>query len=300
MNWKNTLVPLVALALVSVARPAASLDWSDNSFHVSWGGNYHEPGTVKPGTDEAQAIAKTTLTYTHASGDKLGGNFLNVDMYISDKHDPAQGSAQGATEVYAVYRRTFSLNQITDSKKFAFPGVADVRLDAGLDIGTKNNGFASHKVMPVAGVSLALAVPGFWNIGAYVSKEWNNNGFMHAQGTIPSGGSVEFDVAPVFSTAWGVPLFDLPLQFAGFANVLLPKGKDGFGNETKTEVLLQPKLVWDVAKTFSSTRTGYEVGVGYQYWLNKYGNDNDLTVGGVKVNAGALSSTVFVEAAIHL
>jgi hypothetical protein len=300
MNTKKVLSSLAVLGLVVAAQPAAALDWSDNSFRVQWGPSYREPGIVKSGTTDPQNIAKTTLNYTHASGDKLGGNFLSLDVYLSDKYDPAQGSAQGATEVFAVYRRSFGLNKLTDSKKFAFTGVRDVNLDVGTDIGTKNNAFASHIVRPVAGVALALDVPGFLNVGAYITKEWNNNGFMHAEGTIASGGAVSFDPAPAVFTAWAIPLGKLPLKFAGFANVIFPKGKDGFGNETATEILAQPKLVWDVAKTITSTRTGYELGVGYQYWLNKYGADNGLTVGGVKVNSGALANTVFVEAAVHL
>ncbi len=300
MTPKKSLTSLAVLALVATARPSAALDWSDNSFRLQWGASYREPGVLKPGTTDPQDIAKMTVNYTHASGDKLGGNFLSVDMYLSDSHDPAQGSAQGATEVFAVYRRGFSLNKLTASKKFSFAIVRDVSLDAGIDIGAKNNAFASHIVRPVAGVSLAFELPGFLNVGAYLTKEWNNNGFMHAEGTIASGGAVEFDPAPAVFTSWGIPLGKLPLQVAGFANAIFPKGKDGFGNRTATEIIAQPKLLWDVAKTFTTTRSGYELGVGYQYWLNKYGADNALTVNGVKVNSGALASTIFIEAAVHL
>jgi hypothetical protein len=300
MSTKNWTISLAVLGLLAAARPAAALEWSDNSFRVLWGPSYHEPAVVKPGTNSPQDVAKTTVNFTHASGDKLGGSFLSLDLLLSDKYDQAQGSTQGATEVFAVYRRSFGLNQLTDSTMFAFPGVRNVNLDAGLDIGTKNNAFASRIIRPVAGVSLAFDVPGFLNVGAFVSKEWNNNGFMHGEGTIASGGGVEFDPTPAVLAAWGIPLGKLPLQFAGFANVFFPKGKDGFGNDTATEIIVQPKLVWDVAKTFTTTRSGYELGVGYHYWLNKFGNDNDLTVGGVKVNAGSLANTVFIEAAVHL
>ena len=297
---KKTMAKLAVLGLVALSSPAAALDWSDNAFRVQWGPAYRETGVLKPGTSDPQDIGKTTLNFTHASGDKLGGTFVSVDMYLSDKYDPAQGSYQGATEVFAVVRRNFSLNKLTESTRFAFSVVRDVTLDAGVDIGTKNNGFASHIIRPAVGAALSFAVPGFLNVGAYATKEWNNNGFMHGQGTITSGGPVEFDFAPAVFTAWGILLGKLPLQLAGFANVILPKGKDGFGHQTATEFIAEPKLVWDVAKTFSSTRAGYEVGVGYQYWLNKYGNDNGLVVDGVKVNAGSLASTVFLEAAIHL
>jgi hypothetical protein len=286
---KKALAKLAVLALVASARPATALDWSDNSFRIQWGPTYHEPATAKAD------IAKTTLNFTHASGDKLGGTFLSVDMLMSDKKDPiSDGSSQGATEVFAVMRRGFSLNSMTESKTFSFPGVRDVNADLGLDIGTKNNSFASHIVRPFLGASLAFDVPGFLNVGAYVTKEWNNNGWMNATSSTPAGGAVDFNTTGAVLASWGVPLGSLPLQFAGFANVILPKGKDGFGNQTATEVIVQPKLVWDVAKTFTK-KSGYDLAVGYHYWLNKYGNDNSLAV-----NAGSLSNTVFVEAAIHL
>jgi hypothetical protein len=298
---RKTFVALAALGLAAAARPVAALDWSDNSFRVQYGNNYHETATYKPNSTEVADIAKTTLNFTHVSGDKLGTNFLSVDMYLSDKFDPAQGgSDQGATEVFAVLRRAFSMNKLTDTKTFEFTGVRDLNADLGLDIGTKNNAFASHIVRPFLGAQLSFAVPGFLNVGAYVTKEWNHNGFSHDHGQSAGGGPVEFDVTGAVLASWGVPLGSLPLKFAGFANVILPKGKDGFGNQTATEFIAQPKVVWDVAKTFSSTRSGYELGLGYQYWMNKYGNNNGLEVNGVKVNDGSISSTFFVEAAIHL
>jgi hypothetical protein len=102
---------------------------------------------------------------------------------------------------------------------------------------------------------------------------------------------VEFDPTVMFTTAWGVPLGSLPLSFEGFANVNLPKGKDGFGADTKTEVLVHPKVMFDVGTLWGSK--GYQLGAGYEYWLNKFGNDHNKVV-------GAKESTVFVEAAVHL
>lgn len=307
MKNSNLAALAAVLALVSAA-PAAALDWSDNSFRVQWGASYREPGVLKAGTTDPQDIAKTTLNFSHASGDKLGDTFLSVDMYISDRYEPAAGQGapvgsadvEGATEVFVVGRRNFSLNKITDSDRFSFSVVRDVALGLGLDIGAKNNAFASHIVRPFLGATFSFKVPGFLNVGVYASKEWNNNGFMHAEGTIAYGGPVSFDVTPAVLAAWGIPIGKLPLQFAGFANVILPKGKDGFGNDTATEFITQPKLVWDVARTFTAAYSGYELAVGYQYWLNKYGEDNSLVVNGAKVNNGALAHTFFFEAAIHL
>jgi len=309
MSKLRNPLALLVLLLAGFALPAQALDWSDNAFKFWWGPNFREPGVydrLADGTpDKAKDIAKTTITFTHVSGDKWGGHFLNIDMLRSDKNDPAAGSVQGATEFYAIYRRNFSLNKLTGGSTFTFPGVRDVIVEAGIDLSTKNTGFAPHKVMPIVGPALSFDVPGFWHLGLYVNKEWNDNGFQHGKGTIFSGGSVDFDTTLTIGTAWGIGLGSLPLSFEGFGSVNFPKGKDGFGNKTKTEILLQPKLVWAVGSVWGNAKAGYTLGVGYQYWSNKFGNDNGLNLPGTgpfagKQNTGSLASTPFVEAGIHL
>jgi hypothetical protein len=303
MSKLRNPLALLVLLLAGFALPAQALDWSDNAFKIWWGPAFREPGVGKVGDpNSGQDIAKTTVTFTHVSGDKWGRHFLNIDMLRSDKHDPAAGSLQGATEFYAVYRRTFSLNKLTGGSTFSFPGVRDVIIQAGIDLSTKNTAFAPHKVMPIVGPALAFDVPGFWDLGLYVNKEWNNNGLDHDQGAagFGNGGSVDFDATLTIATAWGIHLGSLPLEFEGFGSVNFPKGKDGFGNKTKTEILLQPKLVWAVGSLWGNAKAGYTLGVGYQYWSNKFGNDNGLTINGAKVNVGSLANTPFVEAGIHL
>jgi hypothetical protein len=287
---------LSALALVLAALPAAAADWSDNSFSATWGPSYKEPAinevTTGTGTDAKKGIAieKTTLGFTSVSGDKLGSTFFNVDMLISQKKDPATKlgtarSVQGATEVYAIYRRSWSLNKITGSKMFAFPGVRDLNVDMGIDLNTKNTSFASHKVLPVLGVAAAFDVPGFWNLGVYATKEWTHNGIVNKE--------VEFDLTPMLSTSWGVPLGDFGLSFNGFFNLILPKGKDGFGNKTKMEILTQPKITYAVGSVWGNPKAGWDLSVGYQYWLNKFGNDSSK-------DGGSIANTVFGQIAYHL
>ena len=298
------LLSLFALAAALAAPSARALDWSDNAFSYRYGSNFKEPAV---GTGKGADIAKNILAFTHVDGWKYGGNFLNIDMLISAggrnaafptpaNFDVARNSTDGATEVYAVYRTHLSLNKVTGSKTFAFGPIRDLRLETGIDLNTKNTSFAAHKIMPVLGPTFELAVPGFWTVSVFAEKEWNNNGFSHlaADGTVvPSGGNVEFNVTPMFATAWGIPILSLPLSFEGFGSVNLPKGKDGGGFETKTELLFHPKVMWDVGSAWGSPKSGYKLGVGWEYWVNKFGNDHNRV-------AGALASTPFIEAAIHL
>ena len=283
---KRTLLLLTVLTAALAASPARALQWDDNAIRYWWGPAFSEPGNP-------DNVPKNILSFTHVDGYKWGGNFLNIDLLYSTsgKGDPVQGqnevTSAGAAEVYIVYRHNLSLNKITGSKAFEVGGVLrDVGIELGVDLNTKNNAFAARKIMPVAGLSASLNVPGFLNLGVLLDKEWNTNALTGADK------EVTFDVTPMFTAAWGIPVFG-PISFEGFALANLPKGKDGFGADTKTEVLLHPKVMIDLGPFWGSK--GYQIGAGWEYWLNKFGNDNSAAF-----NAGFKQSTVFLEAAIHL
>jgi hypothetical protein len=279
------LSSLIAVALSASAVRAA--DWQDTSLHYWYGSAFAEPGigTVDRGTN----IRKNVLSFTHASGYKYGGNFLNIDMLFSNAQDQKQERLNGATvgagatEVYVVYRHNIGLNKLFASKPFEFGPVSDVNIAGGIDLNTKNTNFAPGKIMPIGGVEVSFAVPGFLNLGVMVDKELNSNGIV--------GKTVAFDPTVMFTAAWHIDIASLPLSFEGFGLLNLPKGKDGFGNDTVSELLLHPKLMYDVGTLFG--RKGYQVGVGYQVWLNKFGNDH------TKI-PGCFEKAAFAEAAIHL
>lgn len=278
--FKTTLRLLTVLVLGLAATSARALQWDDNAVRYWWG-----PAFVEPGSPDN--VPKSILSFTHVDGYKWGGNFLNIDMLFSEHSNQVQGlngiKSAGAVEVYVVYRHTLSLNKITGSKMFELgPIVRDVGIELGTDLNTKNDAFASRKIMPVGGVSVSLNVPGFFNVGALVDKEWNTNAIV--------GKEVTFDATPMFTASWGIPVVG-PLTVEGFTLVNLPKGKDGFGNDTKTEFLFHPKAMIDLGWLWGSK--GYQVGAGWEYWVNKFGNDHNAV-------PGSLASTVFFEAAIHL
>jgi hypothetical protein len=283
MTPSKSLHLCLALLAALGATSASALEWSDDSFGYRYGATFREPGVVDSG-NHAKDVAKSTLSYTHVDGYKLGGNFLNIDFLISSKADRAAGGGTGAAEVYVTYRNDLSLNKVTGGKSFSFGPVRDLSLETGIDLNTKNTTFASHKVMPAIGPAVAFQVPGFLNLAFLATREWNNNGIV--------GKAVTFDPTLEVSASWGIPVG--PVSFAGFANVVLPKGKDGFGNETKTEVLLHPKILLDVGQ-YWGWKHGLEIGGGYQYWLNKFGNDHTLVS-----NRGSEESALFAEADLHL
>jgi hypothetical protein len=281
---KRTLLLLAVFTIALAASPARAVQWDDNALRYWWGPAFSEPANPNN-------VPKNILSFTHVDGYKWGGNCLNIDLLYSNsgKGDPVRGqnevTSAGAAEVYIVYRHNLSLNKITGSKAFEVGGVLrDVGIELGADLNTKNNAFAARKIMPVGGLTASLNVPGFLNLGVLLDKEWNTNAFASKE--------VTFDVTPMFTAAWGIPLVG-PVAFEGFALANLPKGKDGFGADTKTEVLLHPKVMIDLGTFWGSK--GYQIGAGWEYWLNKFGNDKNAP------NAhGDEQSTVFLEAAIHL
>lgn len=157
----------------------------------------------------------------------------------------------------------------------------DLSLTARIDAGSKNTTFAPAPLKLQLGVEAAMPVSaGFWNVGVAAYKETNNNGIV--------GKSVSFSVAPALNTAWAIPVGGIG-TFGGFASIVGPKGKDGFGAETKTETLVQAKFMFDVM----GPKSGLTAGVGVEYWNNKFGCDNGTNF--VKNSCKATTPLLLVE-----
>ncbi|MFK0376647.1 hypothetical protein [Pandoraea sp. NPDC090278] len=282
-TWRSMALFATVGALASA--PAAAFTWSDTSIHYAYGNDFREPG-VTDASGRAAQIAKQIVSLTHSDGYAYGTNFFNVDMLMSNKADPANNGSTGATEFYATYRHQLSLNAVTGSNLFTRGPLRDVSIAAGFDLNTKNTAFAPEKRMFVVGPTLQFDVPGFWNVSLLFRTERNYNGIV--------GQSVHFSNTAMMETAWSIPfhLGGTPLHFEGFANVVAPKGQDGFGAQTRTEILLHPKVMLDVGHWLNLKARTLEAGVGWEYWYNKFGSDHHRV-------PGAIQSTAFVEAAVH-
>ena len=276
---KNKLA-LVALAAAAVSAQAA--DWSDTALTYRQGSQYAEPFNTKD-------ISKNILGLTHASGYKYGSNFFNVDFLMSDKNDPASaGSSTGAQEVYAVYRNTVDLSKVTGNE-YKFGIVRGLGVTGGFDFNTKADaGYNSKKRMLVVGPTVMLDVPGFLNVSLLELFESNSpySTFSHT-GT----GRYSYSAHPMIGLAWGVPFSvgSVPLSFEGFANFIASKGKNEFGAETAAETNIDMQVMYDV----TGTKT-FKVGVEYQYWNNKFGNNVSGPAG-----KGALAKTPMIRAEYH-
>jgi nucleoside-specific outer membrane channel protein Tsx len=202
-----------------------------------------------------------------------GSNFFNVDILFSDGNEPANNSSAGSTEFYAVYRGQFSPDKLFGLNT-AFGPFSAINIEIGGDAETENTQFAPAKKLLVAGPNFHLALPaGFLNIGVHISKEWNHNGFSGCPSACGRGGPVDFDPTPEFEFVWLYPLSftGLPLDFRGFMNIVLPKGKDGFGANTYTEILARPQLQLDVGSMLFHKPHKPDVYFAVELWEHKFG-----------------------------
>ena len=253
----TTFVALLALLAAQAAR-AAIFQWQDNFIGYRYGQAYREPANPNK-------LVKNIYQFQHASGCAWGDNFLNIDMLRSaGSADPKAGSATGATEFYAVCRSTLSAEKIT-GKSMKFAGIIrDIGLTVGFDANTKNDAFGSRVRKLFVGPTASLDVPGYLTIGLLLTKENNNNNIV--------GKRVYFDPTYCIAIAWGIPILKTPFTLKGFANYIGAKGKDGFGAETAPETYIEAALMIDPFFDKPARKGKYYLGIGYQYWNNKFGS----------------------------
>lgn len=285
MNFPNLMrgTALAAATLCSLSTQAA--DWSDTSFGYRYGTDFAEPFNTKE-------ISKNILNLNHVSGYKYGSNFFNADLLLSDENDPSsKGATSGAQEVYVVYRHTLDLSKVT-GKDFKFGPVRGVGAVAGFDFNTKTDaGYNSKKRMLVVGPSFMMDVPGFLNVGLFAL--WESNAPYSTFSGIATP-RYSYDVHPMLNLVWGMPVPSLPLSFEGFANFIASKGKNEFGVESASETNIDMQVMYDLSGVMGSKPKTFRVGVEYQWWKNKFGNNADGAAG-----KGAFAKTTMVRAEYH-
>ena len=283
---KTTRLPALIAAACLVAGTAQAADWSDTSVGWRNGSKFAEPF----GSND---IGKNIVNLTHVSGYKYGTNFFNADLLLSDDKDPAgAGSTNGAHEVYVVYRHTLDLEKVSGSK-FAFGPVRGVGLTAGFDYNSKTDaGYNSKKRMLVAGPTLFVDVPGFLNVSLLALWESNAPYNTFSKTSTPR---YRYDTHAMLNLAWGIPIVkDSGFSFEGFANFIANKGKNEFGGDTAAETNVDMQIMYDLRALTGGKPGGFKVGLEYQYWKNKFGNNHNGPAG-----SGAFAKTPMIRAEYH-
>ena len=271
------------LAFTPMVRAA---DWSDTALSLRYGTTFAEPFDNDADGSRTD-IKKAILALTNVTGYKYGSTFINIDFLMSDHNDPGGGIAgnPGAQEVYGVFRNTFDIGKISGAK-LAMGPVRGYGLTAGIDVNTKNDGYASKKRMFVVGPTVMLEVPGFLNLSALLFDESNAPAAISRRYHYKNHAAFEAD--------WGIGIGDLPLSFNGYALFITAKGKDEFGGQTAPESHLDADLMLDAGSLAGLSKKTWLVGVEYEYWHNKFGNSDKGAAG-----EGATASTPMVRLEYH-
>lgn len=279
MQLKHILFAAATLA-------ASATQVQAQGFSDTWIGVRDATTVANPGGEKgSRNVNKVIANVGHFDAGAYGSNFFSVDALFSNANEPAVNSSGGSTEFYGVYRGQFSPDHYLGINTKIGPFSA-INLELGGDVETENSAFAPNKKALVAGPNFQLAVPaGFLNIGVHVYHEWNHNGFC-ADSCTRSGGPVDFDTTAEFEIVWLFPMAftNLPLDFRGFTNIVLPKGKDGFGAQTKTEVLARPSLYLDIGKMAFSKPNKLYAYFQVELWENKFGNDASKVSGSEEIS----------------
>ncbi|MCE1186635.1 hypothetical protein [Zoogloea sp.] len=285
MRIKQTLIGISLIAAgISCAHAA---DWSDTYIGYRYGTRFAEPY----GRDD---ITKSILNFGHASGYKYGTNFLNVDMLLANDRDPISPTSKtGSQEVYVVYRHTLDLGKITGNPDaFKFGPVRGLGFTGGFDLNTKDDsGYNSRKRMLVAGPTVMLDVPGFLNVS--LLQLWESNA-PYSKFSNTQTPRYNYDPHPMLNLAWGIPIGNLPLSFEGYANFIAAKGQNEFGGGTKPETNIDAQIMYDASSLVGATPRTFKLGLEYQYWRNKFGNDHTKGAGN-----GAFAKTPMLRAEYH-
>ena len=282
---QNLTRAVACAAALTCSAAAHAATFSDTSIGYRYGTEFAEPFNNN-------AISKDIINLNHVSGYKYGTNFFNVDMLLSDSKDPGgAGSNNGAQEVYIVYRNTLDLEKLTGSA-YKFGPVRGVGLTGGFDYNTKTDaGYNSKKRMLVAGPTFMMDVPGFLNVSLLVL--WESNAPYNTFSKV-STPRYAYDAHAMLGAAWGIPLGKSGLSFEGFANFIAAKGKNEFGVGTKPETNIDMMLMYDLSPLVNAQKKTFRVGLEYQYWRNKFGNDHKGAAG-----KGAFAKTPMIRAEYH-
>jgi hypothetical protein len=279
MNMGTIGKAALAATVLAASATASAAEWSDTSIGYRYGTDFREPFNT-------QKIKKDIFFLTHASGYKYGTNFFNVDFLMSDSKDPSTVGGSGAQEAYVVYRNTLDFGKIS-GKDLKWGWVRGWGATFGFDWNTKNDvGYASKKRMLVAGPTVMFDVPGFFNLSLLVLDESN--------APVGHPDRYKYKTHAMLTGAWGIPIGSTPLSFEGFFNYIGSKGRDEFGAQTKPETNIDMQLMLDVGALAGGPKSTFKVGLEYQYWKNKFGNDASGPAG-----SGAFAKTPMIRAEYH-
>jgi nucleoside-specific outer membrane channel protein Tsx len=145
--------------------------------------------------------------------------------------------------------------------------------------------------MLVAGPTFMMDVPGVLNISLLYL--WESNAPFNTFSGV-STPRYNYDPHAMLGVVWGIPLGASGFSFEGFANFIAAKGKSESGADTAAETNIDMQIMYDLSSVISAPPKSLKLGLEYQYWKNKFGNNSDGPAG-----KGAFAQTPMVRVEYH-
>ncbi len=309
-SQKGLVYLSIGLTLFSISTLALADDWSDFYIGYRYGKNFSDPY-------QGNAIPKNILNFAYTGSYRYGTNYFNIDLLKSTSGDPEIGSTQGATEAYAVYRNVVYASKVFDAQ-YQYGWVRDIGATAGFDWNTKNNAYQSEKRMLVIGPTVMFDVPGFLNASIFALWESNHPSNCAYANNLPAStcnpstalpnGRYQYKTHPSLNVVWGIPLElgSARFNFKGFMDYIASKGNLESGNPSAPETHINVMMMYDMSSWWGVKNNTLQIGLQYEYWMNKFGNYNSGSAGNPAYSSptpnspnGAFASTPAIRFEFH-
>ena len=190
----------------------------------------------------ARDVNKIIVNVGHFDVWDYGTNFFNVDALFSNANEPAYAigngnSGGGSTEFYAVYRAQLSPDKIFGINT-KFGPITAINFEIGGDAEAENTAVRARQEAACRRSELqhwpARRLPEYRH--AMCRRNGTTTGIAPSSCTMPRrADQLPRDrLSSKFVWFYGLKgLVGLPMDFKGFVNIVLPKGKTGFGGQTR-------------------------------------------------------------------
>ncbi len=276
------------LASQEPGRQAVPHTVAADSVSYLYGPHYQTPFILTSSSPGGANIARSTLEWIHHDKWRYGSNLLDLSLRKSSSVEPASGGGTGALEPYLVLRSGLGLHRMLGPRVQLPSALREISIEGGANLESKNSAFAPEERTIYFGPVLEFNVPrGMLNLGIHFRKEWNHEGIL--------GKDESYDPDLNIEPVWNLPLRlgTVDLGWGGFVDINTPKGKDSFGAQMRTELLVRSQVVVDLGTLVHRHKTGVELGGGLEYWHNEYGKPSSIT-------PGAEELTPLLSVTVHL
>lgn len=243
-------VAVLLLALSSYTSQVRAAEWSVTELQ-------YQAGSLSAPTFAGGERARTDiLTFQHASGWEYGDNFIFID-FLDDSTKDGFNDADFYGEIYV----NLSLGKIIGFGSVIGPA-RDIGLLAGVNAGADANVL---KYLP--GFRISWDIPGFifFNLDAAL--------YIDANKGASSGGAPAESDSYYVDINWAYPFHIGRHGFSIEGHVeYIAERTNEFGEKAHGWILAQPQLRYDLGEALGASGRLY-VGVEWQYWMNKLGDD---------------------------